>query len=110
MGERVQFAHMEFRAEGKRVNGGALKIAGKRMEFAADVGEMPFVQLRDNDATALHANFEPVEGSGCVPETVVGLIQRVEHLRVRRAIEAMRPEQKIESAEGLRNLDKLRVF
>jgi hypothetical protein len=110
MSERVQFAHMEFRAKEKRVNRRALKIAGERVELAANIGQMPFIQLRNNDAAAFNANLQPVEGRGCAEQAVVGLIQSIEDLWVRRAIQTMRAEQKIEGAEGLRNLDKLRVF
>jgi hypothetical protein len=90
MRERVQFAHMKFGAEEKRVNRRALKIAGKRVEFSTNVGQMSFVQSRDNDAAALDADFEAVKRSGHIAKPVVSLIQRVENLGVGIVIEATR--------------------
>ena len=90
MRERVQFAHMKFGAEEKGVNSRTLKIAGKRVEFAADIGQMSFVQSRDNDTAAFDANLQAVEGSGHIAKPVVGLIERVENLGVGIVIEATR--------------------
>jgi hypothetical protein len=70
---------------------------------------MTVVQLLNNNAAALDAHLEPVQAKGGRAKTVVGLIEGIEDTRVRRVIETMGTEEKIEGTKALGGFGKTRI-
>ena len=101
---------MKFRGKKDGVNSGALQIGGEGVKFAASVGQVAFIQLVNDNAAAFNANFQAVKSIGSAAQAIVGLIEAVEHARVRGIVEPLGAEMKIESAECLGSLDEERVF
>jgi hypothetical protein len=79
------------------------------MEFASGIGQMPVVQLWNNNTAALDADVESVQGKGGGAKAVVGLIESIEDTRVRSVIETMGTEEKIKGTKTLRGLGETRI-
>jgi len=95
MRERVQFAHMKLRAEENRIDPCALEIVGESVKFAADIRQMPLVELWYHDAAAFDANFETIQRRRGAAQAVVSVIEGVEDLRMGIVVEAVRPEKEV---------------
>lgn len=97
---------MKFHAKKEGMNAGALQIAGQRVELAARVGQVALVQLGHNDPATFDANFQAVQSDGGGAQSVVGLVEAIEHARVGRIIKPVSAQQQVKSAQRLRNLVK----
>ncbi len=79
------------------------------MEFSANVGQVPFVQLGNDDAAAFDANLEAVQGGGSAAKPVIRLIQTVEDAWMGKIVEATGAKKEIEGAQRLGNFDELGI-
>src|SRR5271169_513501 len=95
---------MELGAEIDGVNAGALEIGGQGVEFAAGIRQMPLVQSGDDNAAAFNAQFQAVQFGGNAAQTVVSIVEAIEHPRVSRIVETMGAEEKMEAAQGMGSL------
>jgi hypothetical protein len=101
---------MELGTEENGVNAGALQIAGECVEFASGIGQMPLIQLGQDQPATLDAHFETVQVVGDAPQSIVSLVETIEHARVGGIVKTMGAEEQEEVAQSLGSQGESRVF
>ena len=109
MREGVQFAHMKLFREENGLHSGALKIIGKRVEFAMRVGNMPLGDVGNHHSAALDPNLQAAQCAGNALQGIVSGVQMVLHLRVRALVKPAGTQQQMEGAQSLCRIGQTRI-
>jgi hypothetical protein len=86
------------------VDARSLQVGGEGVEFTTRIRQVPFGQLRDNDASALNPYFQSVQFGGYFAQTVVGVVETFDDARVSGIVKPMGAQEQVETTERMRNL------
>src|SRR6266852_5856220 len=100
---------MKFCGEVQSLNSAALQIGGESVKLAARVGEVAFIELGDDDAAALRADFQAVEIGGGALQRVISVVQAVNQARMRGIVQTLAAQEKIQVAKSLRDAGEASV-
>jgi hypothetical protein len=100
---------MKLFREENGLHSGALKIIGKRVEFAMCVGNMPLSDGGNLHSAAFDPNLQAAQGAGNALQGIVSGIQMILDLRVRAFIEPAGTQQQMQGAQSLRGVGQARI-
>jgi hypothetical protein len=92
---------MEFGTEENGVNAGALQIGGECVEFASGIRQMSLIQLGQDQPATFDAHFQTVQFVGDAAQSIVSLVETIEHARVGGIVETMGAEEQEKVAQSL---------
>src|SRR5262245_37977196 len=100
---------MKLGREPQGLNASTLKVVGQSVEFAADIGEMSFADLGDDDSAAFGANLQAAEIGSRAAQGIVSSVQAFLKARVGGVVETMGAEQQQELAQRQYGIGQERV-
>src|SRR3974390_2257427 len=106
---------MELLGEIDGLNVSPDQISRERTKLSACVRQVRVAQLPNQDSTSLHRGFHTAKIRSHFLQSVISCVQTVQQLWMSRVIKPVRPKQKVERAQGNRDIgeagiDKLVPF